>query len=235
MSGLLFWYGVSRCDTSATTSWMKSFVFADYTLSLQPMFPPKHFDTPPGCSEGLYGRLFTTRGFLRQTTTQGLLDPTRPISLTLTLTQIPLPQLTAWSNHNPRPTRPNPTNIATVTLTQTPLPQLITWSQFWRLVVVPCGLVFLAILVGLGRVGLGLWFYYLNPIPNKTKHTFFCAAWTIVGVSPAHWNVSDTSSHWWELGSNERLRTKCQTEIQGQREGAAQRAVFFLVGQPHVT
>ena len=81
---------MSRCDTSATKSWMKSFVFADYTVSLQPMFPPKHFDMPPGCSEGLYGRLFTNRGFLRQTTTQGLLDPTRPISLTLTLTQIPL-------------------------------------------------------------------------------------------------------------------------------------------------
>ena len=70
---------------------MKSFVFADYTVSLQPMFPPEHFDMPPGCSEGLYGRLFTTRGFLFQTTTQGLLDPTRPISLTLTLTQILYP------------------------------------------------------------------------------------------------------------------------------------------------
>ena len=38
-----------------------------------------------------------------------------------------------------------------------------------------------------------------------------------------------------KLGSNDGLRTKCQTEIQEQRESAAQRAVFFFVGQPDVT
>ena len=80
-------------------------------------------------------------------------DPTRPISLTLT--QTPLPQLTAWSQfiaaalgHSTVwadfvcvsgsvlswPTRPNgqpdPTRPISLTLTQTPQPQLTAWSQF---------------------------------------------------------------------------------------------------------
>ena len=80
-------------------------------------------------------------------------DPTRPISLTLT--QTPLPQLTAWSQfiaaalgHSTVwadfvcvsgsvlswPTRPNgqsdPTRPILLTLTQTPQPQLTAWSQF---------------------------------------------------------------------------------------------------------
>ena len=80
-------------------------------------------------------------------------DPTRPISLTLT--QTPPPQLTAWSQfiaaalgHSTvwadfvcvsgsvlsSPTRPNgqpdPTRPISLTLTQTPQPQLTAWSQF---------------------------------------------------------------------------------------------------------
>ena len=80
-------------------------------------------------------------------------DPTRPISLTLT--QTPLPQLTAWSQfiaaalgHSTVwadfvcvsgsvlswPTRPNgqpdPTRPISLTLTQTPQPQLTAGSQF---------------------------------------------------------------------------------------------------------
>ena len=80
-------------------------------------------------------------------------DPTRPISLTLT--QTPLPQLTAWSQfiaaalgHSTVwadfvcvsgsvlswPTRPNgqpdPTRPISLTLTHPPPPQLTAWSQF---------------------------------------------------------------------------------------------------------